>query len=153
MMNYPEKIELVLTYKYDPEDTEIFTERVAAEKIGEYYKLIQVPTFAPNIAYGDIVKVEYEDGKFHFEELIEESGYSVVHIVFFKLQIKPALMQFLDQHGCGVNSNVADNYLVVSIPPTSDCNPITPHLKNEEDVENISFRATYSKIHAKQIGI
>jgi len=25
-MDYPEKIELVLTYKHDPEDTEIFTE-------------------------------------------------------------------------------------------------------------------------------
>ena len=52
-MDYPEKIELVLTYKHDPEDTEIFAERVDAEKVGDYYRLIHVPAFAPNIAYGD----------------------------------------------------------------------------------------------------
>jgi len=27
-MDYPDKIELVLTYKHDPNDTEIFTEKV-----------------------------------------------------------------------------------------------------------------------------
>jgi hypothetical protein len=80
-MNYPDRIELVLTYKHDPEDTEIFTEKVDAVKVGDYYKLVHVPAFAPNIAYGDIVKVEYEDGEFHFDELIEESGFSAAHIV------------------------------------------------------------------------
>lgn len=37
-MNYPDKIELILTYKHDPEDTEIFTEKVDAVKMGDYYK-------------------------------------------------------------------------------------------------------------------
>ncbi len=46
-MDYPEKIELILTYKHDPEDSEIFTERIDAEKTGDYYRLIHVPAFAP----------------------------------------------------------------------------------------------------------
>ena len=152
-MDYPEKIELVLTYKHDPEDTEIFTERVDAEKEGDHYRLIHVPAFAPNIAYGDIVKIQYEDGEFHFDELIEESGYSIVHIFFFNLQGKSELIEFLDQQGCGLNAHIADNYLVVSIPPTSNCNSIMPHLQNEEDVKNISFRSTFSQIHANQLGL
>jgi hypothetical protein len=37
-------------------------------------RLVRVPAFATSIAYGDIVKVEFDDGAFHFDELIEESG-------------------------------------------------------------------------------
>ena len=87
-MNYPDKIELVLTYKHNPEDKEIFTERVDAERVGEYYRLVHVPAFAPNIAYGDIVKVEYDEGEYYFDELIDESGYSVAHIIIFKSEFK-----------------------------------------------------------------
>ena len=72
-MNFPERIELTLTYKHDQDDNEIFPEKVNAIKVGEFYKIIQVPAFAPNIAFGDIVKVEFDDGEFHFDELIEES--------------------------------------------------------------------------------
>jgi hypothetical protein len=42
-MNYPDRIELVLTYNHDSEDTEPFTERVDAEKFGDYYRLVHLP--------------------------------------------------------------------------------------------------------------
>lgn len=54
-MNYPDKIELILTYKHSPDDNEIFTERVDADRVVEYYRLVHVPAFAPNIVYGDII--------------------------------------------------------------------------------------------------
>ena len=105
-MNYPDRIELVLTYKHDPDDTEIFTEKVEAVKEGEYYKLVHVPAFAPNIAYGDIVKIEYDDDEFHFDELIEESGYSVAHILIWKPESKEHIITTLSDFGCGVNRHV-----------------------------------------------
>lgn len=147
-MIYPDKIELVLTYKHDPEDTEIFTEKVDAEKFGNYYRLVHVPAFAPNLAYGDIVKVEYDDGEFHFDELIEESGYSVIHIVIFKAESKDQVTSSLSQFGCGVNTHVAENYLVVSIPPVLVYKPIRAYLLNEDSSGSISFRECLSKVHA-----
>jgi len=148
-MNYPNKIELVLTYKHEPEDSEIITERVDAERNGDYYRLVHVPAFAKNIAYGDIVKVEYDDGEFHFDELIEESGYSVVHIVVFKPQSKDRLVDTLTQFRCGVNTHVADNYLVISIPPTVHYQPIQAYLLNEGSYGNIDFREScLSRLHA-----
>ena len=133
-MNYPDRIELVLTYKHDPADTEIFTEKVEAVKVGEYYKLVHVPAFAPNIAYGDIVKVEYDDDEFHFDELIEESGYSVSHIVIWKPESKEHIITILSDFGCGVNTHVADNYLVVSIPPGLLYPPIRAFLSCQKSI-------------------
>ena len=147
-MNYPDRIELVLTYKHDPDDVEIFTERVGAEKCGENYILIHVPAFARNIAYGDIVKVEYEDGDFHFDQLIKESGFSVVHIVIFKQESKPGVVSYLTQSGCGVNTHVAENYLVISIPPAVSYQEIQRFLLKEEASGNIDFREScLSRLH------
>ena len=146
-MNYPDKIELVLTYKHDPEDTEIFTEKVDAEKVGEYYRLVHVPAFAPNIAYGDIVKVEFDEGEFHFDELIEESGFSVAHIVLWKTEFKERIISVLSNFGCEVNTHVADNYLVISIPPQLLYKPIQSFLFKEKSDENIDFRECLSKVH------
>lgn len=150
-MNNPDKIQLVLTYRHDPNDTEIFTEKVDAEKIGDYYRLVHVPAFAPNIAYGDIVKVEYDDGEFHFDELIEESGYSVVHIVIFKPESKDRVISTLSEFGCGVNTHVADNYMVINIPPQLVYQPVRDFLLKEESFENISFRDCLSKAHAAKL--
>jgi hypothetical protein len=150
-MNYPDKIALTLTYKHDQEDTEIFTEKVDAVKVGEYYKLVHVPAFAPNIAYGDIVKVEFDDGEFHFDELIEESGYSVAHIVILRPESKKDIITMLNDFGCGVNAHIADNYLVISIPPELPYQSVRAFLLNQKSSENIDFRDCMSQVHAATV--
>jgi len=150
-MNYPYKIKLVLTYKHDPNETEIFTERVDAEKDGEYYRLVQAPEFAPNIAYGDIVKVEFDEGEFHFDELVEESGFSVANIIIWKSASKDRLISVLNDFGCAVNSHVADNYLVISISPQLLYNPIRSFLLKEELNGNIDIKECLSKVHKDKL--
>lgn len=147
-MDYPDKIELVLTYKHDPDDTEIFTEKVDAERVGAYYRLTHVPAFARNIAYGDIVKVEFDEGEYHFDELIEESGFSVVNIIIWKQEAKGQIIVTLESFGCGVNTHVTDNYLVVSIPPVVLYRPIGSFLNSEKSIGNIDFRDCLSKVHS-----
>jgi hypothetical protein len=150
-MNYPDKIELILTYRHDLDDAEIFTERVDAEKVGEYYRLVHVPAFAPNIAYGDIVKIEFDEGEFYFDELIEESGFSVAHIVIWKPESKDRIISVLSDFGCGVNTHVAENYLVISIPPKLLYKPIRLFLFGEASDESIDFKDCLSKVHAANL--
>ena len=150
-MNFPDKIELILTYKHDPADTEIFTEKVDAEKVGEYYRLVHVPAFAPNIAYGDIVKVEFDEGEFHFDELIAESGFSVARIVMWKLESKDQIISVLNDFGCGVNTHLADNYIVLSIPPQLLYKSIRSFLLSEKSNGNIDFSDCLSKVHADSL--
>jgi hypothetical protein len=150
-MNYPDKIELVLTYKHDPDDKDIFTEIVDAERVGENYRLIHVPAFAPNIAYGDIVKVGFDEGEFHFEELIEESGFSVAHIIIWMSDSKDRIVSTLTEYGCGVNTHVSDNYLVISIPPQRSYKAVRSFLFLEHGNGNIDFRDSMSKFHADSL--
>ncbi|WP_276482373.1 DUF4265 domain-containing protein [Paraflavitalea pollutisoli] len=150
-MNYPDRIVLVLTYKHDPADEEIFTEKVDAEKVGDYYRLVHVPAFAPNIAYGDVVKVEFDEGEYHFDELMEESGFSVAHLVIRKQASKERIVAALNVFGCGVNTHVADNYVVVSIPPQLSYQPIRSYLYQAFDAGDIDFKDTISKIHRQQL--
>jgi len=44
-----------------------------AEKYGNNYSILNIPFFASNIACGDTVKVENDDGALYFDGLIEES--------------------------------------------------------------------------------
>lgn len=113
--------------------------------------MVHVPAFAPNIAYGDIVKVEFEDGEFHFDELIEESGYSVAHVIICKPRSKERIVSMLNGFGCGVNTHVANNYLVVSISPELLYKPIRTFLLDEESSENIDFRDCLSQVHAAKV--
>jgi hypothetical protein len=147
-VTYPDKIELVLTYKHDTDDSELFTERVDAIRINDHYKLVHIPAFAHNLAYGDIVNVEFDDNEFHFDELIEESGHSTIHIVVFNLNNKESLVARLEQFDCAVNTHIADNYIVIDVPPNVLYETIKGYLQQEEDHENISFREScLSKIH------
>lgn len=108
---------------------------------------MHVPAFAPNLAYGDIVKVDFDEGEFHFDVLFEESGFSVAHIVLWNLESKDRIISCLSDLDCGVNTNVAENYLVISIPPQQLYKPVQTYLIAEKTNEVIDFRDCLSKIH------
>ena len=65
--------------------------------------------------------MEYDDGEYHVDELVEESSRSVVHIFVFKSESKVSVIITLSEFGCSVNTHITDNYLVISITPTVLC--------------------------------
>ena len=139
-MNYPDKIDLILTYKNNREDVDFFEEIVYAVRVDTYYQVINVPAFAPNLAFGDIVDIEVDNGKFYFHHLIKESGHTTLHVVIFDLLFKPELIDRLEEFGCGINDHIADNYLVLDIDPETNYPPIYTYLFAQEATERISFR-------------
>src|SRR5688572_23050458 len=138
-METPLNIELVLVYKIDEDKPDLFTEKVYAKKVNDHYQIQSIPAFAKNIAYGDIVKVEFENGEFHFEDFIKESGHSVLHIVLFDLNTKGYIIKELTAFGCGVNSHVAENYLVVDVPAVVSYYGIKEFLYREISLGNIDL--------------
>ena len=128
------KIELCLVYK---NDEQYFIEKVDAIRKGLFYQVNTVPAFAKNISYGDLVKAEYENGEYHFDELIEESGHSTMHIVVFKSNEK--VVARLIELGCGVNINIAANYLVVDIPPIMPYYSIKKFLDLEQSKNTLDY--------------
>jgi hypothetical protein len=57
-------------------------------------------------------------------QLIDESGYSVAQIIIWKPECEDSIISTLENFGCGVNTHLADNYVVVSIPPELLYSPV-----------------------------
>jgi hypothetical protein len=68
-----------LTYKDDEDLYKV--ESVWARVEGNYFRIDNIPFFAPNIAYNDLVSAELEDGGLQYEKMIEPSGHSTIQLV------------------------------------------------------------------------
>jgi hypothetical protein len=80
------------------------------------YQIDNIPFFAPNIALGDIVKVEVDNGVLHFSELFEESGNTTIRIIFFcKSQSEKTMME-LESLGCSWEGMKDQPYYAVNVP-------------------------------------
>lgn len=101
---------------YEDYDGVIKEESVRVIKEGENYRVDSIPLFSSNLAVGDLVDVECEDGKLYFFDLIKASGHSTVQIVFFDHKARSAVIEALSEFGCGYAGTSALNYLSVDIP-------------------------------------
>ena len=89
-----------------------------------------------------------ENQQLHFEKLIKESGHSTIHIILFNLHVKEGIILKLTDFGCGVNTNVANNYIVVDVPALISYYNIKEFLDKEPFANNIDYiEACISKQH------
>ena len=137
-MEWPEFIEVSLVYKVD--DTQFQIELVNAVKFNQHYQIKAVPAFAENVALNDIVSVEYDKGRYFFEELIEASGHSVIHLIIFKEEFSANVIAVLALFGLGINYLNNNKYLVLDIPIEVDVKKLIKDLNVEKDSGNIDFR-------------
>ncbi|TKG90717.1 DUF4265 domain-containing protein [Puteibacter caeruleilacunae] len=91
-------------------------ESVWATKIGENYRIDNVPFFAKNIALDDIVSVENDNGELYFDSLIEASGNSVIQLVVFDESKVESVGAELVKLGCGWEGSHIKNLISVNIP-------------------------------------
>jgi len=120
------EIKILLVYKDYEDNTQI--ESIQAEQEGEFYRIKNIPFFAPNISYNDLVSVENDNGVFYFEELIQESGHSTLQLVFFsENHIKSTLESLLD-FGCDWEGSHQKNYFSVDVPKSVNYSIVKSHL-------------------------
>ncbi|MBK6840597.1 MAG: DUF4265 domain-containing protein [Bacteroidetes bacterium] len=100
---------------YDDEGT-YKIESVWATKVGENYKIVNIPFFAKNLALGDIVSVEKDNGDLYFDTLIEPSGNSVVRLMIFDENNVESVGADLVKLGCGWEGSHIKNLITVNIP-------------------------------------
>lgn len=112
-----QKISLV----YKNSEGEISEELIWAELLNSgYYRVDNIPFYAPNIAYNDIISVEKDNNKFYFEDLIETSGNSTVQIVFFDKSKEPEIIQNLEMLGCSWEGMEGGGYYAIDVPANVD---------------------------------
>lgn len=120
---------------YDVEGN-LATEGVWAAKEGEYYRVKNVPFFAPNLAYKDLISVEEDEGEFFFDSLIEPSGHSTIQIIFFKPEYFKQATKDLIKFNCDLEGSHLKEYISVDVPKAVDYSEVRKYLdcKSEEKI-------------------
>lgn len=131
------KIKLVV----EAGDDNYIIENVWANKVGEYYRIDNIPFYAKNIALGDLVSVEYDnqENALYFEDFIEVSGNSVIRIIFFKLELKDSICKELEQLGCFWEGSDKESLISISIGKELDYNEIINYIKDQFKLGNIDY--------------
>ncbi|MBN9284088.1 MULTISPECIES: DUF4265 domain-containing protein [unclassified Flavobacterium] len=105
-----------IKFVYKDLEGNIAIESVWAEKHGDFYKIKNVPFFAPNIAFDDIISVEYDDEELFFDEIIEESGNSTIQIIVFNESLIPEITGEIERFNCGWEGSHLKGYISVNVP-------------------------------------
>jgi hypothetical protein len=145
-INNDKNYKVLLVYSGLEGNAEI--ESVWAEKAGEYYRILNVPFFAPNIAYGDIVAVNDEDGVLYFDELIQESGHSTIQMIIFDKDNQPHIESEIIQLGCNWEGSNIENYISMDVPPLVPYGRVNEYLTEGQLANRWDYKeACLSRIH------
>ena len=123
----------------DLED-KIATEGVWAEKEGEYYRLKNIPFFAHNLAYDDLISVEIDDGEMFFDSLIEPSGHSTIQIVFFNMLYFEMVTEDLVRFNCSWEGSHLKEYISVDVPKTVEYLQVRKYLEQKRKENTLDFK-------------
>ena len=130
---------LNLVYNNDIEGG-ISTESVWVVKEGDYYRIKNIPFFAPNLAYDDLVKVEDDEGELFFDSLIEPSGHSTIQIIFFDLQYFKQITDELVKLKCSWEGSHLKEYISVDIPKKVNYAIVKDYLDRMSKEKKIDYK-------------
>ena len=129
---------IILTYLNDIQ--EIKEEHVWAIQQGSAFIIDNIPFFAPNIAYKDIVSIENDDDNLHFDDILEESGHSTIQITFFNHEKIQDTLLHLESMGCSWEGMKGFTYFAIDIPDDIDYSLIQDFLDSKFDQKILDYR-------------
>jgi hypothetical protein len=101
-----EVMESKVTVVYYDVNQEIAEEKLWIEKKNDLeYQIKNIPFFAPNLAYNDIISVENDEGELYFEDLIRASEHSTIQIVFFNTESIKDVTNDIEKNGLFLGRN------------------------------------------------
>lgn len=100
------------------DQNETATEALWAQPCKEGFKLDNIPFYAYNLAYADIVSAVEYDGLLFIDGLIKASKHSTVRLWFQDIADVPLAREQLKSMGCGSEISNLPRLLAVDIPAT-----------------------------------
>lgn len=100
------------------------------------YQVKNIPFFAPNIAYDDVISVEDDEGSLYFEELIKASEHSTIQIVIFNEQKIDEVLKEIEKFGCSWEGMENQTILAVDVPSSINYDIVKKYL-DKNLAENI----------------
>lgn len=140
-----------LVYK-DSEDR-LQIETVWASPEGAYFRVENTPFFAKNVAFGDLISVEEDGGHLFFEDLVEASGHSTLHVVVKEKGTMDSVAEDLVALGCDWEGSHLPGYFSVDVPKSVDYAPVRSYLMSRRELGGLDFaEACLADDHRAEIG-
>ncbi|QRE04063.1 DUF4265 domain-containing protein [Flavobacterium psychrophilum] len=124
---------------YDLEEN-LAVESVWALKEKDYYRIKNIPFFAPNIAYDDLISVEEDEEELFFDDIIEASGNSTLQIVFFSEEDIKTVTNKLESFLCGWEGSHLKKYISVNVPKEVDYHVVKDYLNSMLDKNKLDYK-------------
>lgn len=129
---------------YPPFDSESLWVSVGENK--NEGRLENIPFFAGNVAYGDIVRVEKEsDGACVFNSVVQRSKHSTVRVILLSdaPEVEHRLKQGLRTVGCSWEKSNSSSLFAVDVPPAVKISNLLNFLNQGEDAERWEYEEAY----------
>jgi hypothetical protein len=124
---------------FEQDTTEIMEAEVVDLEKG-YFKIQNIPLYAPKIAVGDIIWAGYNDsdGMLTYRKTVQSSGNSTIHVVLLDDEYDvDAIRQLFEEMSC--RSEKINNYFALDIPGEIDYIPVKRRLDELENEEIIDY--------------
>lgn len=114
---------------YPPDDWETLW---ACEVGRDLYSIDNVPFFARNISWGDVVSAVREGDELHFREVVQPSSHSVLRVIVFDPTKVDEVHEKLNEMKCDTEQSHLPSLLSVDVPPTVDLEEVLDFLREGE---------------------
>jgi hypothetical protein len=142
---------VILTY-YDV-NNDLAEETLWIEQLTDgQYQVKNIPFFAPNIAYNDIISIEEEEGCMYFDDIIKTSEHSTIQIVFFRKEAIEQTIKDIESLKCSWEGMHEQQIIAVDLPSDINYKKVKEYLNTQCDNGILDYKeACLSETHAKQI--
>lgn len=94
-------------------------ETLWAIKVGEgLFKIDNIPFFVTEIAVGDVVSAEREDGMLRYKEVVQPSGHSTYRVIVYNHDEVSAVHGTFKQMGCSTEQSHLRGLIAIDVPPS-----------------------------------
>lgn len=135
-----EEINDKVTFVYYDLEGEIAMETVWVAKEENGYRIKNIPFFAPNIAYDDLIIVEDDDGELFYDDIIIESGNSTIQLIIYNENDIEGITKKIESFDCGWEESHLKGYISVNVPKEVSFLPIKSFLNNELENKKLDYK-------------
>ncbi|HLL05723.1 MAG TPA: DUF4265 domain-containing protein [Myxococcaceae bacterium] len=100
---------------YPPADYENLWVTVAGNGL---YRVGNIPFFAMDIALGDLVEAEPDDGLLRFRRVVQPSGHSTMRVIVYDKEEVAAVRELFKAMGCSVEQSHIPGLIALDVPPS-----------------------------------
>ncbi|MFK7907919.1 MAG: DUF4265 domain-containing protein [Chitinophagales bacterium] len=120
-----------VTVEQENEEGEVFAETMWTTKVGEHYRIENIPFYVIDLAFYDIIEAELVEETLFATAIAEEGGHSTIR-VYFKSGEVEKVRAFFTSQGCHSELSSNPKWLAINVPPQIDYSKLRTYLEEGE---------------------